>query len=83
MTQPKPSAAQALWGHLPSALPEPSTQRRNSLGDAMWPQLSREAKAKEADQRLWEAILERQRQSFRQGMREANANLDKREGRDR
>jgi hypothetical protein len=44
----------------------------------MWPQLSREAKAKEADQRLWEAILERQRQSFRQGMREANANLDKR-----
>jgi hypothetical protein len=75
---PKPSAAQSLYRHLPSAIPEPSTQRRNSLGNALWPSLSREQKAKEADQALWNRILERQRQSFRQGLHEANANLDKR-----
>jgi hypothetical protein len=68
-----PSAAQALYPHLPSGERPEVEQRQQSLGDAMWPQLSRAAKAKDADQALWRAILERQRESFRQGMREANA----------
>jgi hypothetical protein len=78
MAQREPSAAQALYKHLPSAVPEPSTQRRNSLGDALWPSLSREAKQRQSDQALWDAIRERQRQTLRQGLREANANLGKR-----
>jgi hypothetical protein len=65
-----PSAAQALYGHLPSAAPEPVQQRRNSLADAMWPQLSRAAKAKDRDQALWDEIVKRQRDNFLRDWRE-------------
>jgi hypothetical protein len=78
MTQ-RPSAAQALYGHLPSAARAERPERKGSVGDAMWPQLSREAKARERDQALWDAINRRQRESFVRGLREANASLDKRE----
>jgi hypothetical protein len=68
----EPSAAQALYGHLPSAArPEVDHRRKPNTADAIFPAWSREAKARERDQRLWGEILERQRQSFRQGMREA------------
>jgi hypothetical protein len=41
MAQPKPSAAQALYGHLPSAVPALSTQRQpKSLANALWPTLA-------------------------------------------
>jgi hypothetical protein len=73
-----PSAAQALYGHLPSAARPEVKQRERSLGDAMWPQLSREAKAKEADQALWARINEHNRQVLRRGLREAVANLRER-----
>jgi hypothetical protein len=70
MAQPK-SAAQSLWPGLPSSARPELPERKGSVGDALWPQLSREAKAKEHDQRLWDEICKRQRESFRQGMREA------------
>jgi hypothetical protein len=74
---PKTVASQ-IWPHLAQGTPDEVAHRRTpSVGDAMWPQLSREQKAKDADQRLWTEILERQRESFREGLREANANLDK------
>jgi hypothetical protein len=67
---PKTAASQ-IWPHLPQGTPEPVQRgRERSLGDALWPQLSQEQKAKDADLRLWESILERQRQSFKARMRE-------------
>jgi len=51
MAQREPSAAQALYGHLPSAAREPVKQRERSLADSMWPGLSREAKREE----FWQA----------------------------
>jgi hypothetical protein len=73
MAQPKPSAAQALYGHLRSGERPEQQQRTPNVADAMWPKLSREAKAQEADQRLWAQILKRQRHDFVQRRREANA----------
>jgi hypothetical protein len=64
------SAAQSLYPHLPSAEREPVKQSGRSVADALWPSLSREAKAKEADERLWEAICKRQRDNFLRGWRE-------------
>ena len=66
----EPSAAQALYGHLPSAVRPEVKQRERSLGDAMWPQLSREQKAKERDKALWDRICERNRQVLRRNLRE-------------
>ena len=37
MAQPKPTAAQALYSHLPSAAREPVKQSERTLADAMWP----------------------------------------------
>jgi hypothetical protein len=71
MAQPK-SAAQSLYPHLPSAAREPIKQRERSLGDALWPQLSREAKAKERDQALWDEICKRNRDILLRNLREAN-----------
>jgi hypothetical protein len=72
------SAAQSLYPHLPSAAREPIKQRERSLGDAMWPQLSREQKAKEADRALWDRINDHNKQVLRRGLREAVANLRER-----
>jgi hypothetical protein len=58
------------WSHLPSAARPEIKQRTPSLGDAMWPQLSREQKAKERDQALWDEICKRQRDNFLRGWRE-------------
>jgi hypothetical protein len=69
MAQPKPSAAQALYGHLPSAAREPSTQRQpKSLADAMWPGLSREAKAMQATRSA-------RRDALLRDLRELNAKI--------
>jgi hypothetical protein len=60
-----------LYPNLPSGIPnEVEGRRARNAAEGCWPSWSREAKAKDADQRLWESILERQRESFRQGMRE-------------
>jgi hypothetical protein len=64
------SAAQAIWGNLPSGEREPIKQRERSLGDALWPQLSREAKQRGRDQQLWDEICKRQRDNFLRGWRE-------------
>jgi hypothetical protein len=80
MAQPK-SVASQIWPHLSQGTHEPIKQRERSLADAMWPQLSREAKAKEADQRLWTRINEHNREVLRRGLREAVANIERREGR--
>jgi hypothetical protein len=65
-----PSAAQSLYPHLPSAAREPVKQRTPSLADALFPSLSREAKAKERDQALWDRICERNRANLLRGLRE-------------
>jgi hypothetical protein len=74
--QPR-SAAASIYPHLPTAERPLSTQRERSLGDAMWPSLSREARQREADQALWQRLHEHNRQVLRRGLREAVANLDK------
>ena len=80
MAQREPSAAQALYGHLPSASREPAQQRRQpTVADAMWPSLSRSAKAAEAEQKRWDEWREQRRQSLLRGLRELNAKM--REGR--
>jgi len=66
------SAAQSLYPHLPTAEREPVQQRRGSVGDALWPSLSRAAKAREADQRLWDRIRKRDQDHLLKCLREAN-----------
>ena len=57
MAQPKPTAAQALYGHLPSAVrPEVEGPRARNAAEGCWPSLSKEAKAREADQALGVSI---------------------------
>ena len=56
--------AQSLYPHLPSAERTPSAQRERSLADAMFPSLSKEAKQREADQRLWDVCCKRSRDNF-------------------
>ena len=58
------SAAKSMYPHLASGERAPSTQRERSLADAMFPSLSKEAKQREADQRLWDRINERARDRF-------------------
>jgi hypothetical protein len=63
-----PSAAHALYPHLRQGTPNEVEQRRKpNVADALFPSLSREAKARDADQRLWDEICER----LRRGLREA------------
>jgi hypothetical protein len=69
---PKPTAAQAIYGHLVSGVRAESSQRTPNISDAMWPGLSREAKGREADQQLWAKILKQQRDNLVRGLREAN-----------
>jgi hypothetical protein len=72
----EPTAAQALYPHLRSGTPnEVDHRRKPSLADAIFPAWSREAKAKERDQALWDAINDHNRQVLRRGLREAVANL--------
>ena len=74
------SAAQALYPHLRSGTPNEVEHRRApNVADAMWPSLSRAAKAREADQALWDACCKRSRDSLLRGLRELNAKM--REGR--
>jgi hypothetical protein len=40
MAPREPSAAQALYGHLPSAARPEVKQRPGTLGDALWPSLT-------------------------------------------
>jgi hypothetical protein len=61
---PTRSAAQSLYPHLPSAERIERPERKGSVGDAMWPQLSREAKAREAGQARWDAICKRNMDNF-------------------
>jgi hypothetical protein len=67
------SAAGQIWPNLAQGTPEPVQQRTPTVSDALWPGLSRAAKAQEADQRLWDQICRRQWDDFRRGWREANA----------
>jgi len=78
-----PSAAQALYGHLPSASREPVQQRTPNIADAMWPSLSREAKAQEAHRQRWDEWCKRQRDNLLQGLRELNQKIDARLARER
>jgi hypothetical protein len=79
MAQPKPTAAQALYGHLPSAVrPEVEGPRARNAAEGCWPSLSKEAKAREADQALWDACCKRSRDNFLREWRETNANLRER-----
>jgi hypothetical protein len=73
------TAAGQIWPHLPHDDERLAKPSKSTVADAMWPSLSREAKAREADQRLWDAICERNRQSLLRNLRELNARL--REGR--
>ena len=78
---PKPSAAQSLYPNLPSAERAERQQRGPSVADSMFPSLSKAAKAREADQQLWNKILKRNRDNLVRGLREANANLRSERGR--
>jgi hypothetical protein len=73
MAQPKPTAAQALYSHLPSAAREPVKQAEPRLADALFPSLSRAAKQRDAEQERWDAWRKRERDSLLRHLREANA----------
>ena len=71
-----------LYPNLPSGIPNGVEGRRaRNAAEGMWPSLSREQKAKEADRALWARINDHNRQVLRRGLREAVANIERREGR--
>jgi hypothetical protein len=72
---PKPSAAQSLYPHLPSAEREPIKQRERTLADALWPSLSREGKQREAAQARWDEWRKRDRDSTLRLLKQINADL--------
>ena len=71
MAQPK-TAAQAIYPHLPSGAREPVQQRTPTVADAMFPNLSREAKAQEANQQRWDEWRKRYRDNRLRDLRELN-----------
>jgi len=72
MAQREPSAAQALYGHLPSASRPERQQRGPGLAASMWPSQTPEAKARDA-------FAKRNRDNLLRGLKELNAKM--REGR--
>ena len=65
------NAASQIWPHLAHDDERVVKPSKGSVADAMWPQLSREQKARDRDAQLWNEILRRQRESFREArMRE-------------
>jgi hypothetical protein len=66
------NAAGQIWPHLKTGIPEPAQQRRkpNSLGEALWPQLSAEAKAQDAARARNKEILLRNLRELNARMRE-------------
>jgi hypothetical protein len=67
-----PNPARQIWPHLQSGERPKIKQRTPSLADALFPSLSKEAKAKERDQALWDAICQRNREILRKNLREAS-----------
>jgi len=70
-----PTAASQIWPHLAHDDERVAKPSKCSVADALWPAWSREQKAQEHDQRLWDEICKRNREVLRQGLREAVANL--------
>jgi hypothetical protein len=74
-----PTAAGQIWPHLAHDDERVAKPSKRTVADALWPQLSQAAKAKEADQARWDAICEHNRQVLLKNLRELNARI--REGR--
>ena len=62
-----PSAAQSLYPHLVSGSRPVVQQSKPNTADAMFPAWSREAKQREADQKLWDECRRRAKINARQG----------------
>jgi len=72
MAQREPSAAQALYGHLPSGeRPEVQQRSKPSLAASMWP-------SQTPEQKRWDQWREERRQSLLRGLRELNAKMRER-----
>ena len=71
MAQREPTAAQALYGHLPSGERPERQQRGQTLAASMWPSQTPEAKAQEAARK-------RERDRLLRNLRELNARMRQR-----
>ena len=69
---PQRNAAGQIWPNLPQGTPNEVEQRQGSVGDALWPSLSRSAKAEEAQRLRWDEWKKRQRDLLLKHLREAN-----------
>jgi hypothetical protein len=67
---PERSAAEAIYGHLPSSTQAPKQQAQPALGNAMWPSLS--PQAKELDK-----ARAKDRQRLLNELRELNSKLER------
>jgi hypothetical protein len=74
MAQPK-SAAGQIWPHLPHDDERVANQSKRSLADSLWPQLSREQKAKEAWETRWREEQKARSKRMAQHLREINERL--------
>ena len=80
---PKPrSAAQSLYPHLPSGERPEQPERKGTLGDALWPQLSREQKDRDAWQAKLEAEQKERNRKMVEHLRAMNARIDARMARE-
>jgi hypothetical protein len=74
-----PTAASQIWPHLPHDDERVAKQSKGSLGDALWPQLSKEAKQKE----FWEARARAEQKAQSKRMVEHLRQINERLGREK
>jgi hypothetical protein len=79
----EPTAASALYPHLPTGERAVTSQRKQSLSASMWPSQTPEAKAAEADQQLWTKLCKQNRDNLVRGLEELNRKIDQRLARER
>jgi hypothetical protein len=73
---PEPTAAGQIWPHLRQGTPSEVEQRRtSSVAAALFPSLSRSAKA---EHQRWDEWRKRYRDNLLQGLRELNGKVDER-----
>jgi hypothetical protein len=73
-----PSAAGQIWAHLAHDDERVTKQSKGSLSDALWPSLSREAKARAAEERRWANELAQRNKRLAADLRELRMRLRER-----
>jgi hypothetical protein len=73
------STAAEIWPHLPHDDERVAKQSKHSVADSLWPQLSREVKAKDAATAKWQAEQKAQNKRIAEHLRQIVERIEARE----